>query len=37
MRKEITARELDTERFINEKVKEIQGAVGDGTAINALS
>ena len=37
MIKEITAQELDTERFINEKVKEIQGAVGDGTAINALS
>jgi GMP synthase (glutamine-hydrolysing) len=35
--KEITAQELDTERFINEKVKEIQGAVGDETAINALS
>ena len=37
MIKEITAQELDTERFINEKVKEIQGAVGDETAINALS
>ena len=37
MRKEITARELDTECFINEKVKEIRDAVGDGTAINALS
>jgi len=37
MIKEITARELDTERFINEKVKEIRSAVGDGTAINALS
>ncbi len=34
---EITAQELDTERFINEKVKEINGAVGDGMAINALS
>ena len=37
MIQEITARELDTERFINEKVKEIRDAVGDGTAINALS
>lgn len=34
---EITARELDAERFIDEKVKEIRDAVGDGTAINALS
>jgi GMP synthase (glutamine-hydrolysing) len=37
MTQEITARELNTERFINEKVKEIKDAVGDGTAINALS
>jgi len=37
MIQEITARELDAERFINEKVKEIRDAVGDGTAINALS
>ncbi len=37
MIKEITAQELDTERFIHEKVKEIKGAVGDGMAINALS
>ncbi len=37
MVREITAQELDTERFINEKVKEINGAVGDGMAINALS
>ena len=37
MIKEITAQELDTERFISEKVKEIKDAVGDGTAINALS
>ena len=37
MIKEITARELDTERFINEKVKQNRSAVGDGTAINALS
>jgi len=34
---EITARELDTEQFINDKVRDIRDAVGDGTAINALS
>jgi GMP synthase (glutamine-hydrolysing) len=37
MAKEITAQELNTDRFINEKVKEIRSAVGDGMAINALS
>jgi len=37
MIKEITAQELNTERFISEKVKEIQDAIGDGLAINALS
>jgi len=37
MIKEITAQELDTEQFINEKVWEIQSDVGEGTAINALS
>ena len=37
MIKEITARKLDTRKFISEKVLEIQEAVGDGTAINALS
>ncbi|MBN1127571.1 MAG: hypothetical protein JXA71_01195 [Chitinispirillaceae bacterium] len=37
MKKEITARTLDTKLFIAEKVKEIQNAVGEGTAINALS
>ena len=37
MTKEITAQELNTDRFIDEKVKEIRGAVGDGMAINALS
>jgi GMP synthase (glutamine-hydrolysing) len=37
MIKEITAQELNTDNFINEKVKEIRGAVGDGMAINALS
>jgi len=37
MIKEITAQELNTENFINDKVKEIQHMVGDGMAINALS
>ena len=37
MIEEIAAQELNAERFINEKVKEIKDAVGDGTAINALS
>ena len=30
MAKEITAQELDPQSFINEKVEEIRGAVGDG-------
>jgi len=34
---EISAQELNTESFISEKFKEIKDAVGDGTAINALS
>ena len=34
---EITAQELKTEDFIQEKVGEIKDAVGNGTAINALS
>ena len=34
---ERTARELDAERFIDEKVKTIKDAVGDGKAVNALS
>jgi GMP synthase (glutamine-hydrolysing) len=34
---EITAKGLETERFIREKVEEIQKAVGAGMAINALS
>ena len=34
---EITARELDPEQFIAEKVAEISATVGDGMAINALS
>ncbi|GAI04972.1 unnamed protein product [marine sediment metagenome] len=37
MTEEITVQELNTEHFISEKVKEIKDAVGDGTAINALS
>jgi len=37
MIKEITAKELNTESFINERVKEIKDAVGEGTVINALS
>jgi GMP synthase (glutamine-hydrolysing) len=37
MKKEITAKELDPVRFIDEKVEEIRSAVGEGTAINALS
>lgn len=37
MIKEITAQELKTESFIDDKVKEIQHVVGDGIAINALS
>jgi GMP synthase (glutamine-hydrolysing) len=34
---EITAQELDAEKFIDAKVREIREAVGDGLAINALS
>ena len=37
MTKEITANELNSESFIREKVEEIRGVVGEGTAINALS
>jgi GMP synthase (glutamine-hydrolysing) len=37
MKKEITTKELDPARFLDEKVDEIRAAVGDGTAINALS
>lgn len=37
MIKEITARKIDEQGFINEKIAEIRSAVGDGTAINALS
>lgn len=35
--KEITLQELNPEKFINERIKEIRNAVGDGIAINALS
>ncbi len=37
MKKEITAQELNTGAFIQEKVKDIRDAVGEGMAINALS
>jgi len=37
MTTEIAVAELKTEDFISEKVKEIKDAVGNGTAINALS
>lgn len=37
MIKEITAQELNTERFIAEQVQQIQQKVGNGQAINALS
>jgi GMP synthase (glutamine-hydrolysing) len=37
MAKEITVQDLNTEAFISEKVGEIREAVGDTTAINALS
>jgi len=37
MTTEIAVAELKTEEFISEKVKKIKDAVGDGTAINALS
>ena len=37
MIREIKAHDLDTEKFIAEKVSEIRAAVGEGTAINALS
>jgi len=37
MIREITAQELDAERFIGDKVSEIQSAVKNGLAINALS
>jgi len=35
--KEIKLKELDTEKFIEEKIQEISSMVGEGLAINALS
>ncbi len=35
--KEIKAKDLSTKKFIDEKVREIREAVGDGLAVNALS
>jgi GMP synthase (glutamine-hydrolysing) len=37
MIKEITAKKLDTARFISQEIKKIKDAVGKGLAINALS
>ncbi len=37
MIREITAQELNSEKFINDKVSEIKRVVGNGMAINALS
>jgi GMP synthase (glutamine-hydrolysing) len=37
MIKEITAAKMNEQQFIEEKVAEIRAAVGEGTAINALS
>lgn len=37
MIQEITAQDLNTSQFIEEKVREIKEIVGDGTTINALS
>lgn len=37
MTTEITARDLNTEQFIDQKIQEIKSTVGEGTAINALS
>ncbi len=37
MIQEITAQELDADRFINDRIQEIRDLVGDGMAINALS
>jgi GMP synthase (glutamine-hydrolysing) len=34
---EIAAQELNTDRFIGEKVEEIRASIGEGMAINALS
>jgi len=37
MIEEITSQQLDPEKFIQEKIREIKVMVGNGTAINALS
>ncbi len=37
MAAEITVKELDTDRFISDKIQDIKDKVGDGIAINALS
>lgn len=37
MAMEITLQDLDTEQFIEQKIREIRSIVGDGRAINALS
>jgi len=37
MKKEITLKELDTKKFIDEQVNAIKSLVGNGVAINALS
>ena len=37
MIKEITAKELNPQHFVDEKAQEIRAAVGEGTALNALS
>jgi len=37
MKKEITLKALDTNKFIEEQVNAIRSLVGDGVAINALS
>ena len=37
MIQEIRAKQLNTARFIEDKVRDIRAAVGEGTAINALS
>jgi GMP synthase (glutamine-hydrolysing) len=37
MIREISAKELDTKKFIKEKIEEIKSTVGNGIAINALS
>ncbi|HOZ46047.1 MAG TPA: ExsB family transcriptional regulator [Candidatus Hydrogenedentes bacterium] len=37
MNREITVSELDTDRFIDERIQEIRAGTGKGAAINALS